>query len=118
MSNKKIKVRFSHLEKPIEIQAGQTFDQDGEDGSILQIALEHGVEIDHACGGVSACSTCHVVISEGINNCNEANDDELDQLDNAPGLQMESRLACQCVPHDDVTVEIPTWNRNRVPSDH
>jgi 2Fe-2S ferredoxin len=72
------------------------------------------VDIDHSCGGVCACSTCHVIVRQGIESCNEATDDELDQLDNARGLEPESRLACQCVPNgtQDIVVEIPKWNRN------
>jgi len=65
---------------------------------------------------VCACSTCHVYIRDGKESCNEASDDELDQLDNARGLELDSRLSCQCVPDgtQDVVVEIPKWNRNLV----
>ena len=90
------------------------YSRDGLKGSILEIALGNGLEIDHACGGVCACSTCHVIVREGFETCTEASDDELDQLDNAPGLTPRSRLACQCVPDGSVPVviEIPDWNRN------
>jgi len=86
----------------------------GLPGSLLDIALGHGVELDHACGGVCACSTCHVVVREGLDTCNEPTDDEEDQLDEAYGLTANSRLACQCVPNgtQDLVVEIPAWNRN------
>jgi 2Fe-2S ferredoxin len=88
----------------------------GEPGSILDIALAQGVEIDHACGGVCACSTCHVKIKAGLASCNESTEDEEDQLDKAPGVTSQSRLACQCIPsgQQDLVVEIPGWNRNRV----
>jgi 2Fe-2S ferredoxin len=88
----------------------------GEPGSILDIALALGVEIDHACGGVCACSTCHVKIKAGLTSCNESTESEEDQLDKAPGVTGQSRLACQCVPsgQQDLVVEIPSWNRNRV----
>jgi 2Fe-2S ferredoxin len=88
----------------------------GEPGSILDIALSQGVEIDHACGGVCACSTCHVKIKAGLTSCNESTENEEDQLDKAPGVTSQSRLACQCVPsgQQDLVVEIPGWNRNRV----
>jgi 2Fe-2S ferredoxin len=90
--------------------------RDGRAGSILDIALGHDLEIDHACGGVCACSTCHVIVREGIESCNEASEDEEDMLDNAPGLEPNSRLSCQCVPDGtrDIVVEVPAWNRNRV----
>ena len=88
----------------------------GLSGSVLDIALASDIDIDHACGGVCACSTCHVIIQEGLEACNEASDDENDQLERAPGLTSKSRLACQCVPDGsrNLIVEIPAWNRNAV----
>ena len=92
------------------------YGRDGRPGSILDIALAHGIDLDHACGGVCACSTCHVVVREGGESMNPATDDEEDQLDNAPGLEPGSRLGCQAVPDGsrDVVVEVPAWNRNLV----
>src|SRR3954464_5425649 len=86
----------------------------GIPGSILDIALASGIEIDHACGGVCACSTCHVIVEEGLEYCGESSEDEEDQLEEAPGLTTRSRLACQCVPNGkgDLVVQIPSWNRN------
>ncbi len=86
----------------------------GSPGSILDIALRNGIDIDHACGGAGACATCHVVIREGYDACNTPTDRELDQLDAAPGLRPTSRLACRCVPDGsaDIVVEVPAWNRN------
>lgn len=83
-------------------------------GSILDVAMGNGIDIDHACGGVVACSTCHVFVTRGGNSCNPPSDAELDQLDNAPGSNLQSRLACQCVPNgtEDVEIVIPGWNRN------
>ncbi len=96
------------------------YSRDGLPGSILEIALAHGVDIDHACGGVCACSTCHVIVKEGFETIPGASEDEEDQLDNARGLKPTSRLACQAVPNGskDVVIEIPTWNRNLVAEDH
>jgi ferredoxin, 2Fe-2S len=93
---------------------------DGEKGALLAIALKAGVKLDHACGGVCACSTCHVIVKEGLDSCNESTDDEEDMLDMAAGLEEHSRLACQCVPDGtvDVVVEIPGWNRNAVSEEH
>jgi 2Fe-2S ferredoxin len=92
----------------------------GRDGSLLAIAEEAGVEINHSCGGVCACSTCHVYVQKGLENCSQASDDELDELDKAPALQDNSRLSCQCVPNgsSDVVVVIPKWNRNQVKEGH
>jgi len=96
------------------------YSREGLPGSILEIALAHGVDIDHACGGVCGCSTCHVIVRKGFESIPEATDDEEDQLDKAPGLTPQSRLACQSVPDGstDLVVEVPDWNRNFVKEDH
>lgn len=101
---------------PEKIPYGDT----GQPGSILSIALESGIDIEHSCGGVCACSTCHVYMKEGLETCNEATDDELDQLEEARGLTMHSRLSCQTVPNGtkDVRVVIPAWNVNLVKEGH
>lgn len=90
------------------------YEDHGLPGSVLDIAMAHGIELDHACGGVCACATCHVVVREGFEACNDSTDDEEDQLDEAYNLKPTSRLGCQCVPNgsQDVVVEIPSWNRN------
>ena len=69
--------------------------------NLLELAHNAGVEIHHACDGSCACTTCHVVIREE------------DMLDKAWGLEMDSRLSCQCVVGDeDLVVEIPKYNLN------
>lgn len=90
------------------------YEDHGLPGSILDIAMAHGINLDHACGGVCACATCHVIVRQGLETCNASTDDEEDQLDDAYGLTGQSRLGCQCVPNGqaDVRVEIPNWNRN------
>jgi 2Fe-2S ferredoxin len=92
------------------------YERSGLPGSILDICEGHDIPLEHTCGGVVACSTCHVIVREGLESCNDATDDELDQLEEAPGLTYRSRLGCQCVPNGsaDVVVEIPRWNRNAV----
>ncbi|MEC8380425.1 MAG: 2Fe-2S iron-sulfur cluster-binding protein [Myxococcota bacterium] len=93
---------------------------DGQKGSILSILVENGVDIDHACGGVVACSTCHIYVQDGFDTAPEPIEEEEDQLEFAPAVNDTSRLACQCVPDGsaDVTVEIPAWNRNKVSEEH
>lgn len=88
----------------------------GLPGSVLDIAMALDIDIDHACGGVCACSTCHVIVRQGLSSCSESTDEEGDQLDKAPAVTPNSRLACQCVPDgtQNLIVEIPSWNRNRV----
>lgn len=92
----------------------------GLEGSVLDIAEAAGVEINHSCGGVCACSTCHVYVTRGGETCPAATEDEEDMLDEAPAVTTESRLACQCVPNgsQDLTVRIPKWNRNQVKEGH
>jgi 2Fe-2S ferredoxin len=92
----------------------------GLDGSLLDIAEASGVEINHSCGGVCACSTCHVYVAQGLGSCSAATEDEEDELDQAPAVTPESRLSCQCVPDGsaDLLVVIPKWNRNQVKEGH
>ncbi|NGZ60645.1 MAG: ferredoxin [Nitrospira sp. LK265] len=92
----------------------------GLPGSILDIAMGHGVDLEHVCGGVCACSTCHVIVKQGLETCNEGTDDEYDQLDEAPMTTLQSRLGCQCVPNGtkDIIVEIPAVNKNLVREGH
>jgi 2Fe-2S ferredoxin len=101
---------------PAKIPYGPT----GQPGSILDIALGAGIDLEHVCGGVCACSTCHVYVKQGLASCNEGTDDEFDQLDEAPAITLQSRLACQCVPNGnvDVVVEIPAVNKNLVKEGH
>jgi 2Fe-2S ferredoxin len=112
---KKFKVTFIKEGKTVEIDPDKIpYGHDGLPGSILDISQGYQMGLDHACGGVCACSTCHVIVHEGLDTCNEATDAELDQLDEAPGVTPKSRLGCQCVPDGtkDVVVEIPEWNKN------
>ncbi|HEU4684392.1 MAG TPA: 2Fe-2S iron-sulfur cluster-binding protein, partial [Nitrospira sp.] len=101
---------------PKKIPYGPT----GLPGSLLDIAMNNGVELEHVCGGVCACSTCHVIVKQGLESCNEGTDDEFDQLDEAPMTTLQSRLACQCVPNGsrDMVVEIPAVNKNLVKEGH
>jgi 2Fe-2S ferredoxin len=74
---------------------------------ILDAALNNNIQLDHNCGGNCACSTCHVVVEEGIHTLGEPSEDELDMLDEAEGLTDKSRLACQCKVKDYLVVRIP-----------
>lgn len=84
-----------------------------EGDNLLEKALENGVEIDHACGGVAACTTCHVVVREGFDSLNESSEQEDDMLDKAWGVTLDSRLSCQCqIGDEDLVIEIPKYTLN------
>jgi len=87
--------------------------------SLCDALLDNDVEIEHACEKSCACTTCHVVIREGFNSLEEAEEKEEDLLDRAWGLEATSRLSCQVVLGDtDLVVEIPKYTINQVSENH
>jgi ferredoxin, 2Fe-2S len=102
------KVTFLPANKTVEVDdAKYPLADHGKPGSLLDIALAHGIELEHNCGGSCACTTCHVIVKEGEENLSEMAEDEEDRLDTAEGLTIHSRLGCQAVVRGDVVVEIP-----------
>lgn len=100
------KVTFLPMGKTVEVDPGTT---------ILEAALENDIDLEHNCGGVCACTTCHVIVRQGEEHLSEMEDAEDDRLSMAEGLTMHSRLGCQAVVEDgDVTVEIPITSRRIV----
>ena len=86
--------------------------------SILEAALNHGLDIEHSCDRSCACTTCHVIIRQGFDSLDAASEREEDMLDRAWGLELESRLSCQTkVAHEDLVIEIPRYHVNLV-SEH
>lgn len=101
--------------KTVEYESGKLpYKEHGLPESLLDIALNFGIHLEHACGGNCACTTCHVVVKKGEENLSEPTEDELDRLDMAADLTTHSRLGCQAVVKGDVVVEIPAWNRNYI----
>ena len=87
--------------------------------TICDAALQNHIEIEHACEKSCACTTCHVIIREGFDSLEEADETEEDMLDKAWGLEPESRLSCQAVVTDeDLVVEIPKYTINMVSENH
>jgi 2Fe-2S ferredoxin len=86
--------------------------------SVLEVAHKHGVDIEGACEGSLACSTCHVVVDPSwYGRLSKATEDEEDMLDLAFGLQATSRLGCQIVmtPElDGLVVKLPAATRNQM----
>ena len=116
-----IQLTFLPEGKTAEFECGKLpYKDHGKEQSILDVALNNGVRLDHACGGNNACTTCHVWVKEGAENLSEMDDDEADRLDMAADLQLNSRLGCQAVINKPgkVVVEIPAWNRNYVSEEH
>ena len=87
-------IRFNFEQKGIEpvtineVEPGQ---------SILEVALKNNIELHHNCGGVCACSTCHLYIEKGNNLVEELSDKEEDFIDRAISPKLSSRLGCQCI---------------------
>ena len=87
--------------------------------SICEALLENGIAIEHACDMSCACTTCHVVVREGLNSLNELDETEEDLLDRAWGLEPNSRLSCQAIlAQSNVTVEIPKYTINHAKENH
>ena len=82
----------------VEVPAGTT---------ILEAAEQAGAQVGHVCGGVCACSTCHVWVKRGLDSLSEQSDPEMDRLDQAFDVRPFSRLACQsAIGSEDLLVEI------------
>jgi len=83
--------------------------------NLIEAALAHGINIEHACEMSCACTTCHVVLREGFDSLEPSDELEDDLLDKAWGLEPDSRLSCQVLVGDeDLVVEIPKYTINQV----
>jgi 2Fe-2S ferredoxin len=83
------------------------------------VLLGSDIEIEHACEKSCACTTCHVVVREGISSLAEAEELEEDLLDKAWGLEPNSRLSCQAlVGQVPLVIEIPKYTINMVKEGH
>src|SRR4051794_5951246 len=91
------KVRFLRENLEVEVEPGQT---------ILQAAKKIGAPQGDRCGGVCACSTCHVYVTKGFASLSEIEDEEFDILDKAFDVRSVSRLGCQAKVEGDIEVEI------------
>ncbi len=98
----KVKINFEEKELvPIELPVAE-----GE--SVLDVCLENGIDLQHNCGGVCGCSTCHVYVNKGMDNIQEISDKEEDFIDRAVNPRITSRLGCQCILIDgDIEITIP-----------
>ncbi|RYY48839.1 MAG: (2Fe-2S)-binding protein [Chitinophagaceae bacterium] len=99
MYNIKFKFEQKGLEPVVisNVEAGQ---------SILEVALKNDIDLHHNCGGVCACSTCHVYLEQGEDLVEELSDREEDFIDRAVNPRLNSRLSCQCVLNEQESGEI------------
>jgi 2Fe-2S ferredoxin len=99
-------IKFSFEDKSIPAKTIEA-----EEGySILEITEDHDIHLNHNCGGVCACSTCHVYVLKGEDFLEEISDKEEDFIDRARNPRLESRLGCQCVILEAdayIEIEIP-----------
>jgi 2Fe-2S ferredoxin len=102
-------------ETTVEFEHGKLeYQHHGLPESFLDVAMNFGIPLEHACGGSCACTTCHLIIRKGMENLSEEQDNELDRLDTAWDLTTSSRLGCQAVIKGDVVAEFPMYTRNYV----
>ncbi len=102
MSVFKIKINFEEAGKePVELQIAK-----GD--SVLDVCMDHGIDLQHNCGGVCGCSTCHIYVNSGMECLQEISDKEEDFIDRAVSPRINSRLGCQCVAiNGDIEVTLP-----------
>ena len=87
--------------------------------TICNAALGAGLAIEHACEKACACTTCHVIVREGLESLDIATEKEEDMLDKAWGLEPQSRLSCQAKIADrDLVIEIPKYTINLASENH
>lgn len=102
-----VKVKFRFEDDQLQEQVVEGYFK-GE--SILDIAEDADIHLNHNCGAVCACSTCHVYVEQGEEFIQEISDREEDFIDRAVNPRIESRLGCQCVileENADIEVIIP-----------
>ncbi len=93
-----VQVTFQPVNKAVTGQAGQT---------ILEIATDNDLVLDHECGGNCQCTTCHVIVEEGLERLSPKEDAEADMLAAAEELTEKSRLGCQARVYGDIVAVIP-----------
>lgn len=98
----KVKINFEekgHESMELSIAEGE---------SVLDVCLDNGIDLQHNCGGVCGCSTCHVYVNKGESSIQEISDKEEDFIDRAVDPRINSRLGCQCIIIDgNIEVTIP-----------
>lgn len=94
----KHKIHWPQLNRTIEVEEGT---------SVLDAALDHEIDLEHACGGFCACTTCHIYVREGQQSISKMESEESERLEYKDGRKENSRLACQSKVYGDLILEIP-----------
>ena len=101
MTKHKVTFRFeTEPDKTVTVEVNQ-----GD--SVLDAALDNGINLNHNCGAVCACSTCQIYVDKGMEELPEISDKEEDFIDRAINPQINSRLGCQCEINSSIEVTIP-----------
>ena len=91
------KVTFMPMNQVCEARAGE---------SILDVAINNDIPLQHACGGFCACTTCHVIVKDGAVSLSAMEEAEEERIEHATGVTLQSRLGCQAKVTGDIVVEI------------
>src|SRR5262249_24449913 len=95
-----IKFVFEDGSEPVIVQAEPGY-------TILEVALLNQIKLNQNCGGVCACTTCHIYVEQGMDQLAEMSDKEEDYVDRARDPRLNSRLSCQCdLMEDGGTIEV------------
>jgi len=106
------KIKFTFEDKSIE---AVEVDKIEKGYSILEAAEDNDIHLNHNCGGVCACSTCHIYLNKGEDDVEEISDKEEDFIDRAINPTLESRLACQCIIlKDDAVLEVEIPDQSKI----
>ena len=98
---------------------GKIIDNATSGQTICDLLLKHHIDIEHACEMSCACTTCHVIVRQGFDSLEEPTELEEDLLDQAWGLEADSRLSCQAlIADEDLVVEIPKYTINHAREHH
>ncbi len=96
------KIHWPQLNRTLDVAVGTT---------VLDAALDHGIPLEHACGGFCACTTCHVEVLSGIENLSPMEEMEIERIAPVDGRTDHSRLGCQAQIRGDITLRIPTFEQ-------
>ena len=87
--------------------------------TILEVTEDNDISLNHNCGGVCACSTCHIYVEKGGDSIEEVSDKEEDFIDRAINPRLESRLACQCeILEEDAEIVVTIPNQSSIIGHH